>query len=52
MDLIFSQAKNPLEVVHIAKSLPMNETLAVNANGAREKHAVDSLEQALDKRPT
>lgn len=47
MDLIFSQAKNPLDVVRVAKSLPMSETLAINANSAHEKGAVDGVEQRL-----
>ena len=52
MDLIFSQAKGPLDVVRVAKSLPMSETLAIDTNGAHEKAAVESREHALEKRPT
>jgi hypothetical protein len=48
MDLIFSQASGPLDVVRVAKSLPMSETLLADANVAYDKGVVDSARISED----
>ena len=44
MDLIFSQATGPLDVVRVGKTLPMPKTLDVDANAIDGKQNVRTTE--------
>ena len=47
MDLIFSQASGPLNIVRVAKSLPISETLVADSNVPYDKEVVDSKTDKL-----
>ena len=47
MDLIFSQANSPLDVVRVAKDLPMSETLDVEVGGNGTKEEMTKTEEVL-----
>ena len=43
MDVIFSQATGPLDVVRVAKKLPLSETLDVDAGNGTEKQQIEHI---------
>ena len=40
MDVVFSQAKGPLDVVRVARTLPVTETLDVHGSNDAAKNGV------------
>lgn len=47
MDVIFSQAKSPLDVVRVAKTLPLSQTLDVDASAGETKQRSIETEEVL-----